>query len=354
MATKTEIKKIKKGRVEIRGEIPAEKWESYRAKALEAMGKRMEVDGFRKGNVPANIVEKNVPASSILEEMAELALRHEYAEILISNKIDAIGRPEISITKLAPGNPMEFKLTTAVLPTVKLPDYKKIAKAEGKKPGEITVEDKELEDTIMEIRKMKAHKDMHAGADHDHTAHSHHDHDFKEEDLPPFDEAFVQSLGDFKTVEDFKAKLRENVKLEKTQKEKEKNRIAIVEKIVEGTETDLPQLIIDAELDKMMAQMRGDVEGAGIKFDDYIKHLQKTEADLRKDWEKDAEKRAKLELVIHQISKEEDLKATEEEIKAEVDKILDMYKGADPDRARAYVESILNGEKVFRFLEEQA
>lgn len=359
-----EIKKLEKSRVEISGEIPTEKWELYKAKALEAMGKRMEVDGFRKGNVPASIVEKNVPASSILEEMAELALRNEYIDILDNGKVDAIGKPDITITKLAYGNPLGFKIVTAVLPEVKLPDYKKIAKAHGKKvtPDDIKVEDKELEETILEIRRMKAHKDLHAkqsplldeegvgGGDSD----THHNHEeLKEDNLPPFDEEFVKSLGAFETIEDFKNKLIENIKLEKAQKEKEKNRIAIIDKILEETETELPQLIIDAELEKMLAQMRGDVERAGIKFDDYIKHLQKTEDELKKDWEKDAIKRAKLELTIHNISKTENLVAEEEEIQNEIKKILDMYKGADPDRARAYVESILNGEKVFRFLEEQ-
>jgi len=349
-----EIKKLEKSKVEISGEIPSEKWESYKEKALQAMGKRMEVDGFRKGSVPASIIEKNVPASSILEEMAELALRKEYIEIMENGKIDAIGKPEIVITKLALGNPLGFKIITAVLPEIKLPDYKKIAKTHSKKiiPEDIKVEDKELEETILEIRKMKAHKALHIGDDK--NTHSHHDHtELTEGKLPPFDEEFVKSLGAFETIEEFKNKLTENIKLEKTQKEKEKNRITIIDKILEETEAELPQIIIDAEIEKMLATMRGDVERAGIKFDDYIKHLQKTEDDIKKDWETDAIKRAKLELVIHNISKVENLIAEEEEIQKEISKILDMYKGADPDRARAYVESILNGEKVFRFLEEQ-
>jgi len=55
---------------------------------------------------------------TIFEEMAELALPTSYVDILIDNKIDAIGKPEVHITKLAKGNPLEFKAVTAVVPEI--------------------------------------------------------------------------------------------------------------------------------------------------------------------------------------------------------------------------------------------
>ena len=58
-----------------------------------------------------------------------------FAEILDKEKIDAIGRPEIGITKLAAGNPLEFKVTTAIAPTIdSLPDYKAVSAEKTKKP----------------------------------------------------------------------------------------------------------------------------------------------------------------------------------------------------------------------------
>ena len=58
-------------------------------------------------------------------------------------------------------------------------------------------------------------------------------------------------------------------------------------------------------------------------------------------------------MIIHTISEKENLKPTEEEIEADVVKITEMYKDADPSRARAYVEQMLENEKVFAFLEKQ-
>lgn len=86
------------------------------------------MDGFREGKVPENVLLANIPEMQILEEMAEMALNEHYPKILEDKKIDAISRPEISIIKLARNNPLAFKIKTAVLPEIKLPDYKDIAK----------------------------------------------------------------------------------------------------------------------------------------------------------------------------------------------------------------------------------
>jgi len=90
----------------------------------------IKVDGFRKNMVPENVLAAKVGEFVIDQETAELALSRAYMNILIDRKIDAIGRPQVTITKLARGNPLEFKIITAVVPEVKLPDYKKIAQVE--------------------------------------------------------------------------------------------------------------------------------------------------------------------------------------------------------------------------------
>ncbi len=105
----TEIKKLDKSRVEISGSIPAEVWEKFRAQALKSINQSISIDGFRKGNIPENILISKVGEMAILEEMAELALPKAYVDILIDNKIDAIGKPEIHVTKLAKGNPARIQ-----------------------------------------------------------------------------------------------------------------------------------------------------------------------------------------------------------------------------------------------------
>ena len=75
--------------------------------------------------------------------------------------------------------------------------------------------------------------------------------------------------------------------------------------------------------------------------------------DLKNEFRADAEKRAKLQMIIHKIADIENIKPTEEEIEKDVNQITAMYKDADPSRAKAYVEQMLENEKVLNFLEQQ-
>ena len=108
------INKLPKSEVEIEGELEAEVFETYFDKALKRIGENLEVDGFRKGKVPKNILLSKIPEAQILGEMAEMALSENYPKILEENKIDAISRPEISITKLARKNELGFKIKTTI------------------------------------------------------------------------------------------------------------------------------------------------------------------------------------------------------------------------------------------------
>jgi len=365
------IKKLPKSEVEIEGELEADVFEAYFAKALKKLGENLKIDGFRKGKIPESVLISNIPEIRILEEMAEMALSEHYPKIIEDEKIDAISRPEISIIKLARKNPLGFKIKTAILPTIKLPDYKSVAK---KVVGNITDADKnvtvseeDLDNTIMDIRKSRAKREHMAEHVHKEGEKSHeHEHneetptsdiknpmsDVKEE-LPEFNDAFVQALGPFKDVADFKTKLKENIKLEKENQNKEKTRLKIIEKIIDESEMDLPEILVQIELDKILYRMESDITQMGLKFEDYLKHLNKTTDDLRKEFKGDAEKKAKLALILNEIAKVEKIIADEEQIAKEVTAILEHYKDADPDRARMHAENVLTNEKIFQFLEGQ-
>ena len=85
--------------LEIIGSITAEKISLMRDKALKKLKKNIELPGFRKGTAPDSLVAQKIGEGSLLEEAAEIALTEEYPNILEEHNIDAIGRPEITITK---------------------------------------------------------------------------------------------------------------------------------------------------------------------------------------------------------------------------------------------------------------
>lgn len=378
---KIKINKLPKSEVEIEGSLEADAFEVYFNKALKRIGENLEIDGFRKGKVPENVLLSKIPEAQILNEMAEMALSENYPKILEENKIDAISYPEISITKIARKNPLEFKIKTAIMPEIKLPDYKEIAKKtlsgikEEEKVTDVT--EKELEDTITDIRKSRAQKKHIKEAAKEHI-HEHkegetcdHDHENNENlaksskagspdtsleasrELPEFNDEFVQAIGPFKDITDFKDKLKENIKLEKENLLKEKTRLKIVEKIIDEMKIELPEILVKVELDKILYRMESDITQMGLKFEDYLKHLNKTVEDLRKEFRTDAEKKAKLALALNKIAEEEKITADPEQVAKEVAMILEHYKDADPERAKMHAENVLTNEKIFQFLEEQ-
>ncbi len=345
MGMKTEIKKLPKSQVEILGTIESEEFESFRGKALKHLGEHADLPGFRKGHVPEKVIETSAGEMTILEEMAEIAIESRYPEIIVGNKIDAIGHPTISILKLAKGNPFEFKIVVAVLPELSLPDYKKLAEKHTKEPINITIEDEEVEKVILNIRKQRAPKIEKVEGENGEVTEK------KEEDLPPMDEEFLKSLGDFKSIDEFKSRLKDNMTKEKDQQGKEKRRMEIIKELSDETKTDIPDILIQSELDRMIAQFKHDVSQMGLKFEDYLNHLKKTEEDMRKEWEKDAEGRAKTQLIIDKIAETEKLIPEKELVDKEVEHIMEHYTDADKNRTRSYVEMVMTNEKVLEFLE---
>ncbi len=342
-------KNLEQSQVEITGSIPTEVWEKYRPLALKNINEAVSVDGFRKGMIPENILISKVGEMAILEEAAELAVSKSYIDIITDKNIDAIGRPEIRITKLATGNALEFTATTAVVPTITLPDYAKLATTEMKKSGteEEKVTDTEIEEAILRIRKSRVAHD-----DHDHDTLTPEEHDkIITDNLPALTDDFVKSLGKFENVAQFKTKVAELVLEEKKNSSNEKRRIRIADAIVAEAIVDLPNLMLESELKRTEAQFKDDIERMGVTLEDYLKHAKKTIEDLRTEWKPYAEKKAKLQLILNEIAKKENIAPSAAEIETEVNHIVEHYKDSDRERAGVYAETVLTNEKVFQFLE---
>lgn len=343
MDTKTDkmtatVKKLPGSRAEIRISIPAAIFDATRQKAIARLGENVTLPGFRKGKVPEKILAQRLGEAAILEEMAEITIKNAYPIILAEQGIDALGRPEVRLTKLALGNPLEAIITTDVFPEITLPDYRKIA---SKVKGEaVEVGDDEVEKAILEVRKIRGkHLAEESGKPFDENA------------LPALDDAFVKTLGKFESVDEFQKKVRENLLAEKTRSAKEKRRIAIIEGILKELKGDIPSIMTDQELHRMEEEFAHDVERMGMKFDDYLKHAGKTRENIRVDWRVEAERRVKVQLLIAEIARKEHIVASEQEVEIEVNKLHILYPNTPPERLKSYVDMILTNEKVFRFLE---
>ena len=342
-----DTKKLPDSEVEITAEITTEALEDYKIKAFKKIKEVAELPGFRKGHVPEATIREKFGEMGILEDAGEMAINNCAIEILVESKVNFLGKPNIAISKIAIGAPIEFKITVTVMPEVKLPNYKKIAKAENsveEKVEEVT--EKQVEETIEQIRKMYAEQNHHHAPGEVHK-------DDEKLPLPEINDGFVKKLGDFKDVADFKAKLKINIAKEKEIHAKDKKRARMLEKLVSETKIEMPKLVIESELDKMEGQFKGDIAQMGLQPEEYLKHIKKTWEDLRKEWRPDAEKRAKTQLILQKISLEEKIEPKKEDVEKEIKILTDQYKDADPERVKAYVEMVLVNDAVIKFLENQ-
>ncbi len=346
------IKTLPMSQIEIIAVIPSIEFDKTRSEAIKHIGRDVELPGFRKGHVPEKMLVARLGEGAILEEMAEIAIGRVYGEIIVGNKIDALGRPEVRITKIAAGNPLEFTLTTAVFPEITLPDYKKISSA-TKITGAISVSDEEIDKTIDEIRKMRAKNDAAKLDSHAHDEGG-EQHDEVELELPPLDDAFVKLLGDFENVDAFKSKLKENLFKEKERALRDKKRVAIMEGIISATIVELPEIIVEQELHRMQEEFTQEISRMGMTFDAYMKAVGKTKDDMHKEWRPDAEKRAKVQLITSKIAEQENIAPDEAELASEAVRLHELYPDADKARVRGYLEMLLTNEKVFKFLESQS
>lgn len=344
--TNISISKLEGSLIEISANISAEHFDNFRSKALKKLGESTKLDGFRPGHIPEKILTDRLGEGIILEEAAEIALSEAYPVIVQNENLQVIGRPQITLTKLAKDNPLGFKIKTAIVPPITLPDYKTVAKEILLIEEKVEVTDKEIDAVIIDIQKTRAaagKKQKIEGAVGK----------IDEKNLPPLTDASVKDFGDFKNIEEFRKRLRENMLKEKEMKAREKKRVAMSEELIKKTTVELPKILVESELDKMNAQLKADIKRRDMEYEDYLKQINKTEKQLRTEWEGAAVKRATLQLILNKIAEEENITPDEYIVEEQVKHIMERHKDAKQENIHIYVETLMINEMVFGVLEKQ-
>ncbi len=337
------IKDLPESHIEITAVIDETEFAAARIEAIKHLQEQANLPGFRKGQVPESILLARIGEEAILDEMAEIAIGRAYPSIVIGNKLDVIGRPEIKITKIAVGSPLEFTITTAIFPKVVLPEYKTIAKKLTSKKEEIIVSEEEVTKTIDELKKLRAKSDAQKdGKDFDETS-----------ELPALTDEWVKTLGSFENVSDFTTKLKENILAEKTRGARDRVRVAIMEELVKETSMELPKILIDQELSRMEEEFSADLARMGMEVEKYLVKINKTRVDMHAEWKDDAIARAKTQIIAAKIAEVEHLEPSAEDMEREIAALSTRYPNAPKERIEGFVRMILENEKVFAFLEGQ-
>lgn len=145
-------KDLEKSQVELTVELSAEEFKPYLPKGAERVSQEVKIEGFRPGKAPYDVIKNKVGEMAILEEAARIAIDKTIDQAIKENEDrQIIGQPQINITKLAPDNPIEYKIILTILPEVTLADYKNIKV----KMTEVEVKDEEVEKMINELKEMR-------------------------------------------------------------------------------------------------------------------------------------------------------------------------------------------------------
>jgi trigger factor len=181
--------------------------------------------------------------------------------------------------------------------------------------------------------------------------------EIKTKQLPSLDDKFAQSVGEFKSLEDLKKNIREGLLLEKKQKETEKWRLEALEKITAETKADLPEILVQNEIEKMIEELKIQLDKMQLPFEKYLEQIKKNEKELRKELQELAEKRVISALVLREIASIEKIEVSEKEIEEKVNEILkqipetEKKENIDKNNLKEFALGIIRNEKVFQILE---
>ena len=176
-------------------------------------------------------------------------------------------------------------------------------------------------------------------------------------ELPELTDEFVKDATGSATVEEYKAKVQERLQKQADRRANDAPENSILEAIAANAEVEIPQAMIENEIDSLLQKFEYQLMYQGLKLQDYLDFLKVSVADFRKNYEEQARKNVLNQLIISQIIKDEKIEATEEEINAKVaeqaasvGKETEEYKkGMDP-RQFDYIASDIVITKLFDFL----
>lgn len=139
-----------------------------------------------------------------------------------------------------------------------------------------------------------------------------------ETQLPALDDEFAKDISEFDTLEEYRADVR--AKLEAQAAERDKNAFtnAVIEKVMENATVEIPEAMIERQIDSMMRDFEYRLASQGLKLADFMKYTGQDEKAFRANYRDQAEKSVKAHLVLEAVEKAESIDATEEQIDAQI------------------------------------
>ncbi|MBI4037820.1 hypothetical protein HY382_02135 [Candidatus Curtissbacteria bacterium] len=340
-----------KGRVEIKVDVPKAAFDEAYDTVLKNFAKDAKISGFRPGNAPLDLVEGNVGANKVLNETASFLVSRHLSEILQKENLSPIDQPKLAFDSLTKGAPFSFTVTFIQMPKVTVGDWKKVKvkKAEVQKVSGENI-DKSIENIFNAWREQKGKEGLEdkegqegqevqegpEGEEQgkfiydakgnklplDGSLRSSPSQDLaaglkiSHEEVKP-DDDFAKAIG-AKDLTHLRELVRRDLEALVTDQAEIKFENEIFEEIRKLSELEVPEIMVDDEVNRMLVNLAQQLEREGRGVKDWIEEQKTTLDALKAKWRESAERNVKTTLTINQIGKEEKVQVPKEE----VDKVI--------------------------------
>lgn len=160
--------------------------------------------------------------------------------------------------------------------------------------------------------------------------------EIKTKEIPKLDEEFVQDVSEFDTVDEYKNSIKEKIEERKANSAKAAQTDEAIKKIVDKSEMDIPEAMIDTQCEDMINQFAQQMAQQGLSMQQYLQFTGMTMDKMKEQVRDEALARIESSLVLEQIAKEENIEITDEDVDAEIEKMAELYK-MEADQLKGYM-----------------
>ncbi len=361
----------------------------YVERTFNRLRRDIKAAGFRPGKAPNHIIERQLGANTIQNEVLEAAVEQTYARALTEHGLTVVANPQISLAKFVPYSELEYSAEVEIMPPVTLADYKSV---KVKQP-DASVSAKDIEDVIAALRQQAATlkdvdrpakpgdtvtldyvgrkdgKPFEGGSDSDHTMvlgegkflaefeknlegvkagetkkfNLTFPKDYSEAslagqkveftaDIKKVSEAVLPELDEafFKrfgsgSLDDMKQAVRKQLETEKAEQAQFQYELEVVDVIADKSKFDLPEALVAQRLEQMKGELEQNLASSGLNLEKYLKVRNQTNEQLEAEMRPEAEKRVRRSVVLTEVAKAEKVQVTDAELDEELAALKTRY-----------------------------
>ena len=184
-------------------------------------------------------------------------------------------------------------------------------------------------------------------------------HEIKKKELPELDDEFAKDVSEFDTLDELKKSIKEKIEEENKNKEKYETEEEAIKTVCENTEIDIPSGMIELEIDNMIKDIEARLSYQGLKLEQYLQMMGKTESEMRTEFEEQAKRSVKSRLVLEAIATAEDTLPTDEEVTEKIKEMAKQYNRDEKElleneQLKSYLADSMKTEKAIDFIVKNA